>query len=739
MRMLDERTCLLRPLGLLVCALASAATCRAMELDCIVFGDEASEAAHAFLDGGTSIVETGESGATCRRIKKPQKDRWRAGPMRFKLKVSPTEKTYFTCRLWGGDTSHDHLFVTLDGKMFGQMHLGEYDLLDYESCWPRDADRATSDAEHFGVFTYRTFLVPESATKGKDEIEVAVYAAGHVWGYGANFEQFQKMVLHDSRGIYAFFTHTKPLERFLLAARNLKMAKNVGPYEKEPDVEGLKAKVNKHLTWLIESGVVARGERMDDVGLLAEAYNTKWTVAYRNDEAVKAIVAAVDAEARKERDAPGSVITEGTWHGAGRSAIGVARLGTAAVAPYMDDARRSLWREFFLKSVEYMTTHRRYFANQSQILDTNAHWCNRALKIVDEKAGPPLAVTLEHVKEAMGLKPMPNGYVALTAKGLSKEDGYVGSYGESTIWAAANACEASDGDEELLRQLVKASEARLYMRYPGVRRDGRRVARLEAQVSWRNEHFPGPPTYLTNNLDIHNAVLARSPALVGAVRDMYEDGVLAEYAATAKGNDINSLRFPDDWRKVRMAIDRFGERLPHLPCFGEDFVWCDPEDGVVVVRNGVEMLFVEAYWRARGGINNLAKIHLVLPLAETVATVECEETFTQKDNKAERIGDWFQYGWMDRLYREGYGDEDGWPLGNVTAGASRPKAENDGRAEFYVVRYGPYVVAVNDSIHGKSYELEAPNGAWRVLPSGDKIRAGKLTIPPKSCVVLRRL
>ncbi|MGN0854291.1 MAG: hypothetical protein ACI4R9_02080 [Kiritimatiellia bacterium] len=57
-----------------------------------------------------------------------------------------------TVRLWGGDVSHDHLIMLIDGKMLGQMHLGEYDILDYESCWPRDfADKAHADSERAGA------------------------------------------------------------------------------------------------------------------------------------------------------------------------------------------------------------------------------------------------------------------------------------------------------------------------------------------------------------------------------------------------------------------------------------------------------------------------------------------------------------------------------------------------------------------------------------------------------------
>ena len=720
-----------------------AMTALAETVDRIVLGNEASEAAHGFADGGTSRVDAGTAGRPCRRILKPDGERWRAGPMRFRLKVARGARTYLRVVLWGGDVSHDHMFCTIDGKMLGQMHLGEYDLLDYESCWPRDAERTTSDAEHFGVFTTRTFLVPEELTAGRDSVEVAIYAAGHVWGYGVDFEQFQKMVEHDSRGIYAVATMDAAGP-----AEGARMNGGDGPpladasaacAELASLILSLQEKIDRHLRYLMEPGILAK--RRDEAGFLAEAYSTPWCVAYRNPAAVEAVVAATDAEIENERAQPGSIIGNGTWYAGGRMAIAAERLGAEVLRPYMTDERRRAWRAHFLASVEYLMAHRRFFANQSQIVDTNAHWCNRALKACDPSAGPPLAETLERVKEAMGLKPMPNGYVALTAKGLSKEDGYVGSYGESTIWAAANACEASEGDAELLAQLRKASRARLYMRYPGVRRDGRRVARLEAQVSWRNEHFPPPPTYLTSGLDIRNAILARDPALVGAVRDALLDGTLADYVRAAKDSDIAALRFPEDWRKVRKVIERSGGNLPHMPCFSGDFVWGDPENAVVAVRHGSEMLFVEAYWRARGGVNNLAKVHFVSPRGEDVATVFCNETYEKQGGRVQKIGDWFQYGWMGRLY-PGYcetfaPDEGVWPPRNATAGALRPVAANGGRADFYVVRYGPYLVAINDSHCGKRHSLAIPAGEWHVLPEGCRVPGGELGVEPHSCVVLR--
>ena len=326
----------------LALAVACSGPAAAKIVDGIRLGDAASETAHGFADAtGASVADKGANGLSCRRMKKPDGARWRTDAMKFRLKVAKDAPTYLTCRLWGSDTSHDHLFCTVDGKMLGQMHLGEYDILDYESCWPRDSNRETADAEHFGAFTYRTFLLPENLTKGKDEIEVAVYAAGHVWGYGTNFEQFQKMVSHDSRGLYVFATHTEPMEASFKPKHTRAWEWKPAEQAKDPDVVALAAKVEKHLIYLMQPGVLAGRRR--EIGFLAEAYNTEGCLAYRNPGAIKAIVAAVDAGAQEEAESPGGTTKKDSWRGAADEAVGVCRVGADAIRPFLDEKRRAAW------------------------------------------------------------------------------------------------------------------------------------------------------------------------------------------------------------------------------------------------------------------------------------------------------------------------------------------------------------------------------------------------------------
>ena len=157
-------------------------------------------------------------------------------------------------------------------------------------------------------------------------------------------------------------------------------------------VDSLRARIDRSLAKLMSPGELAK--RWKDAGFLAEAYNTKGCAVYKSKDALEAIVAFVDAESEEERRNPGFSAKRDPWCCSGSAALAVGRVGASAIAPYLEDPqRRARWREYFLSGVDYLSSHRRFFANQSQIVDTYAHWCNRALKICDPKAGPPLAET----------------------------------------------------------------------------------------------------------------------------------------------------------------------------------------------------------------------------------------------------------------------------------------------------------------------------------------------------------
>jgi len=122
------------------------------------------------------------------------------------------------------------------------------------------------------------------------------------------------------------------------------------------------------------------------------------------------------------------------------------------------------------------------------ISDLNLYLSNRGLAVVDPARAMPEEKARRYLYEAVGLqpwlgsdtptgsaKPVGEGHFLVTAKGLTKELGYVGSYGEILDWVArlyAATCDGEKpGDDRLKAQLLKLSRARAVFRYPGLRED----------------------------------------------------------------------------------------------------------------------------------------------------------------------------------------------------------------------------------------------------------------------------
>lgn len=751
---------------LFAAAILLALTAPAEIIDAIRFGNPQSEKAHRF-SGAETVVEKGDSGESGRKIQKPKEESWQSAPMSFKLKVDPARNNYITVKFWGGDVTHDHLVMFIDGKQMGYMHLGDYDILDYEQCEPRDAPHSSNPTPQYpGRFTYTTFLLPEVATKGKSEIEVAIRATGKIWGYGNFFAQFQKNVTQDSRGLYGVYIHREPFFR-----PDTKIAvEPPAPRTDIPaiDLDAVKERVNREIAKSLKSDPARDPWRLT---LLSEAYRVPWSSAYRNPKVTAYAVAAIDALARRFVKEPEKVVTKGSWIGCEAQASALILLEDA-LKPYFDQVtdngagkkvkRRDLWCDLFEASTFQLVRDRRWLANQSQIVDNSGHRNNRATHILNDKRGVPLEVTLKFVKESLGLLPWSHGinpdlsahniknspgqdYYQLTKKYLSKELGYVGNYGESTIWASTNGYEATidhktgQGDPELFKVMENAVVARTFFRYPSVTADNHPVMRLEVYIDWRNAHFPGKPVYVKEGLDLRPLHYTGNRHLLGCFKDMLADG----YFQTALHESLTGRGRPDFVALLHLP-DHYGEISKQLkgintgmPMRGNDFVFSDEEIGAVALKNGDDVLFAELYWRANRGINNLAKIHLVTPESEHVATVYQDQEFIPT-GKFSIEPDWVVYG-----FRSNRHDYPGGYHHQLRAGIKLPTAEHSrdrtfiGKAEFYRCSYGPYEIGMNATRRNKSYQMKVPAGEYRVLPDGPVVKGGtKLDVKPGTTLVL---
>lgn len=737
-------------------------------IDSIRLGDAESERSHRFSGKETAVVKN-PAGIAGRRILKGEKESWQSAPMRFRLKVDPDRRNYITVKFWGGDVTHDHLVMFIDNKQMGYMHLGDYDILDYEQCEPRDAPHSTNpNPQYAGRFTYTTFVLPEVATKGKSEIDVAIRATGKIWGYGTNFSQFQKNISQDSRGIYAVYTHSEPYFRpdTEVAVKPPTPRRNIP----EIDLEAVKRRVERELSKTLRGDPARESWRLPFV---AEAYHVPWCSAYRNPKVIKYVTAALDALARRFVKEPDKVIIRGSWTGCSDQATALILL-EEAIRPVLDERidngagkpvkRRGLWCDLFEASTFQLVRDRRWLANQSQIVDNSGHRNNRAVHILDDSRGVPLEVTLKFVKEALGILPWSNGinpdlsnsnprntpgrnYYELTKKFLSKEWGYVGNYGESTIWTSADIYEGTidrrtgKGDPEIFRTMEQAALARTIFRYPGVTVDNHPVMRLEVYIDWRNAHFPGEPAYVGKGLDLRTIYYTGNEKLLGCFKEMLADGyfqenVVASLKSRKRPDFIGLLHLPVRYTEIRKKLDKIDSGMPMR---GGDFVFTDEEIGVVALRNGSDVFFAELYWRAQRGINNLAKIHLVTPSAEHIATVHQEQEFIPS-GKFSIEPDWVVYGFLPNRF-----DYPGGYYRQLKAGIRIPQAEHSedrtciGKAEFYRCGYGPYEIAMNATRKNKTYRFTVPEGSYRILPDGPTVKGGSiLTVKPGTTVVLCR-
>ena len=151
--------------------------------------------------------------------------------------------------------------------------------------------------------------------------------------------------------------------------------------------------------------------------------------------------------------------------------------------------RRDAWARVLRASIDvHRFEGRRAYTNQSMLVDFNIYYANRGLMIVDRERALTEKQALRYVYEAIGLLPwlgndteeggseMPYGahYYQITRKGLSRELGWVGTYGETILRFSRDVAEFS-GDEKVKQQLTKIQSARIIFRYPSVDPEGGRI------------------------------------------------------------------------------------------------------------------------------------------------------------------------------------------------------------------------------------------------------------------------
>jgi hypothetical protein len=736
-------------------------------LDTLTFGNPASEQAHSFSDERSEVVASGGLGEPARRLLPPAAAGWSGGRMAFTLAIDPGKPVYATVRFWGSDVTENRLFLFADGKQLGYRHLGDYDILDVGAPQPACPGR----------FYYVTSPLPPALTKGKRDLRFEIRSTGRIWGYGSSFEQYQKEMTRPTRGIYRIYTHMDGC--FDPPADEKQGAAPAAPPVRAapgPEVlDQLRDRVRREVKGLLDS---RRPLNQMQMHLLARASLVEWTPASASPKAVDQVVVGIDALYAAFRQDPKRVRSDPStwnpdWFGCGPAAD-AARLMAKALQPALDQplepggalTRRAAWSEMFADGRDWLRRHRRLYTNQSMIVDLNLYRCNRGLAAIDPAQALPEKTVLRYLHESVGLepwlgsetdrgpeKPVGERYFQTTRRGLTKELGYVGYYGEVLDWVA-QIYEVSR-DPAIKDQLEKIARARGVFRYPMLDAEGNRAMRLEAVVGWRDDHYPGDVTYgqrpTWDGSAIQVAAATLDPDAVGGAQQMFADNqffasVAGQVAAGGLRVTSGLLDIPDQHARVK-AQPPGPRRLP-MSQDQPDLAFTDEEDGVVAIKRGDEIFYASLYWRSRHAINGLARVHHITPLFDRIAVVRQETDFEPSGLTWTRP-DWTDFGFGNGGHR--YPDAprsahagEVLPIAKIPDGiAFKPGQESvyAGKGSFYTLRYGPWLIAMNTGAD-KSRRLAWPTGLAQAqdLVTRQVMKPdaqGGLPVAPLSTVVLR--
>ncbi|WP_200301016.1 Tat pathway signal protein [Streptomyces adelaidensis] len=468
--------------------------------------------------------------------------------------------------------------------------------------------------------------------------------------------------------------------------------------------------------------------------------------------------------------------------GAGTAWFDDLTLVAPAGSSYAPVVRRDAWAKMLLDSREFWRRNFPQYTNQAIICAIGLYLADRGLAWLGSDKAWGEEKARDYLYQSVGLvpwlgpedadgtptAPLGGSYYQVTKKGISKELGYAGSYGELQEWLSLvyDAVTGIGGveDSTLRDHLIKMAKARMVFRHPSVDRDGYRAMRLETMVGWRDSEYPGKVAYDEDaKWDGHAmkmAALIKDPDLTAYARQSLADGQafqsLADThaAAVSARTNLNLVSAADDYAYISGATGS-GARLPMTPG-APDFVFADEENGLVAVKHGEEILYASLYWRARWGINRLARVHHISAAGVERSATVWQDVKYVPDGRAFTEPDWVNWEFTvgDLDIPDGGFDPPGDVLRQAFAGQVLPlaKAPADmperapgvetpyaGRASFYRCVYGPYLIAMNtteDRVHTLSTK---GFGASTNLASGAKVGGNaELRVKPGTTVVLRR-
>ncbi len=746
-------------------------------IDSIYFGTLTSEAAHHLAAAHSAIINGG-LGQTARLLLPLRPASIYGGTVSFIMRVSPTERNYITMRYWGNDRGEalGRLLLYCNGLQVGYRFMSDYGLI--SGAENAGSESLTPSRPFPGRFFYVTEPLPQKLTHGKTSVRLTVQAIGYDWMYADTFAKYQHKLRRPSRGIYAAWVSTSPY--FVLPGHSPRGAAPAAPLRPGPGPEilrQLKYHVNSVLLRLLGGKSLDGPQRLE---MLARAYTIPWCAAYKNPRVIARIIRDIDALARGHGQHNEANISWRLYGPIGRAIM----LLKKQLSPYLDKTiqlvdgqrlpRRIAWAKLLARTIAYEQTHQRFYTNQVMIVNYNIYTANRGLEILEPSAAMPEKKALWYLYEAIGLVrfrgnklahgwqwPFGHHYFLVTKAGLSRELGYVASYGETITHFLWQMSEATGGNSKINAQLIRMIKARGYFMQPGADHNGYRAMRLEGVIGWRHNLYPEEVCYGDRNIQgfaLECAALPemKSRAIIGYAQQCLEDhqffqSIVPMLNSSGSAMIKSLLQIPRQYAAV-IKLPITGVRLPMTP--GQrNFAWADPQDGVVAVKRGHLRLYASLYYRAYSGINSLARIHFTTPTVDRLVRCHEQVKFIPSGQVYIRPDD------IDQLQFHGF-----IPPGNriheAYAGGKMPipvlphgyiKTAGHfgmfgrghygpylGRAGLYVLRYGPWIIGMNCSRHHswtftprKGYGLPA-----RDLVSGKIMKLDqRLKLPPRRTVI----
>jgi hypothetical protein len=746
-------------------------------IDAITFGDTTSEQGHGFATTRSDTL-VGGLDQSARRILPSEDTSWRGGTLEWTMAVDPQTQNYLTVKLWGSDkgAASGRLVLFVDGLQAGYWREGDYDVI----------SQCDEEALAPGRFVYVTLPLPPRLTNGKNQVRLMIAAFGPMWYYGQTWDKLQKPLTQPTRGVYRAYTHTTA--RFVPAAAEPQGAMPAAKTRTTPGPDVIAktkdiviSRLNGYATAAKPVPAKLKG-LLAELTLLAEAYTTEWTPTHRNSHVIDQIVR--DGDALAASLAKDAKYLEPEWSGAGPLGKAImltwpdlqTRLDATITIGNTETTRRDAWTTLLRRSVDYWRTHRRSFTNQSMIVDLGIYSANRGLQLIAPDRALPEAQALRYLYESAGIepwlgsdapdqpiasntperdrpKPFGEHYCLVSRKGLSRELGYVGTYGE-TILTFVREMVTLTGDAKLREQLRRIQTARLYFRYPGVDDEGYRCMKMVSEIDNRTAHYPLPGGAY-NAPNIRESWWMEVPALlrddaqaVGVAQQAVEEG---QYFAYVEGrlkdpDTLGMMRNVDEWAAVS-ALPPSAYRLPMTP--GQpDTLFADEENAVLALKHRDTRLFINFYYRAERAVNRIARVFEQTPGITRIATVRTEVVVDDSGHTYERPD------WTDHLRNKGL-QPPGNALHQAWAGEKMPIAKRPdgataptygewgpfvGKASFYALRYGDYLIGMNTT-EDRSIPLHIPadriHTRAKDLVSGTTLNLdGDIQVAPLSTVVL---